>query len=73
MGGAADTRGESITDGTSAFDWCAERSFHGSEKEESWTLKSRAEQTLGSGERKLSEKKSMQFRVKRCDSRNIHR
>ena len=50
-----------------------ERSFEALEEEESWTLISRTESTLGSGERKFSERESMGFRVKRRDSWNIHR
>ena len=44
------------------------RSYEALEEKKSWTLKSRTAQTLGSGERKFSERESMGFRVKRRDS-----
>ena len=51
LGGAVDTGGESSIGGTSALDRYVERSFGALEVEENWTLKSRAERALGSGER----------------------
>ena len=55
--------------GTTALDWHVERSFEALEEEESWTLKSWAERTLGSGEREslAKERESMGFIVKRRD------
>ena len=64
LGRAIYTGRESSIGGTSALDWRTERSFEALEEEESWALKSRAERTLGSGERKFIERESMGFRVK---------
>ena len=64
LGRAIYTGRESRIGGTSALDWRTERSFEALEEEESWALKSRAERTLGSGERKFIERESTGFRVK---------